>query len=112
MGDYEYETDSGCLYRLSFIRDPEEGEDEAGGPTLAAYQGAKEVSSRKVMNCPSGVYRNLVPSPGGCGSCTGETDFDAQVQLDDQANIVRIIPLFGIVVALFARLPPPHFRVP
>jgi len=105
MGDYEYETDSGCLSVKVHLRDPEEGEDEAGGPTpLLPYLGVKEVSSRKVMNCLLAEFTGtLFLVLVGCGSCTGGDRFDAQVQLDDQANIVRISLCFGIVVASLAQ---------
>ena len=39
----------------------------------------------------------------GCGSCMGGYNTEAGVQLDDQANYVRISLCFGITVATLAQ---------
>jgi len=102
MGDYEYETDSGCLSVKVHLRDPDEKEKRS--KSIVPYLGISEVNTGSVLKCLLAEYiGTLLLVLIGCGSCTGGDPDDAGVQIDDQGNFVRISLCFGIVVASLAQ---------
>lgn len=103
MGDYEYETDSGCLSVRVHLRDPEERKKQKA--TLLPYLGIGELQSKSRLfkSLMAELVGTLLLVLIGCGSCTGGDHLEADVQIDDQANIVRISLCFGITVATLAQ---------
>ena len=103
--DYDYETDSGCLSVRVHLRDKEDGNEEESSKDLLPYPGFGEIQEKGVLlrsvlaECVGTLFLVLI----GCGSCMGGDDTEAGVQLDDQANYVRISLCFGITVATLAQ---------
>ncbi|XP_023327107.1 aquaporin AQPAe.a, partial [Eurytemora carolleeae] len=98
MGDYEYETDSGCLSVRVHLRDPDEKEKENRG--FLPYLGIGEVHTTQVIRCLlAEFFGTLLLVLIGCGSCMGGDRFDADVQLSDQVYIWEssCLQIFGHV---------------
>eukprot|EP00092_Neocalanus_flemingeri_P047648 GFUD01054072.1.p1 GENE.GFUD01054072.1~~GFUD01054072.1.p1 ORF type:complete len:340 (+),score=98.78 GFUD01054072.1:82-1101(+) len=102
--DYEYETDSGCLSVRVHLRDKDEKEEESS-INLLPYPGFAELKQTSILfkailaEFVGTLFLVLI----GCGSCLGGDQHDAGVQLDDQANTVRISLCFGLTVATLAQ---------
>ena len=103
--EYEYETDSGCLSVRVHLRDKEGGNEESSSANLLPYPGLAEIQDKGAVlrsvlaECVGSLFLVLI----GCGSCMGGDNTEAGVQLDDQANYVRISLCFGITVATLAQ---------
>jgi len=102
--DYEYETDSGCLSVKVHMRDKEDNEEEES-KDLLPYIGLSELHPRSVLlrSLLAEFVGTLLLVLLGCGSCIGGDHSEAPVQVDDQANYVRISLCFGITVATLAQ---------
>jgi len=102
--EYEYETDSGCLSVKVHMRDKEDN-DEEQSKDLLPYIGLSELHPRSVLvrSLLAEFVGTLLLVLIGCGSCIGGDHTEAPVQVDDQANFVRISLCFGITVATLAQ---------
>lgn len=102
--EYEYETDSGCLSVKVHMRDKEDNEEEESRDLLP-YVGLSEVKRKSVLirSLLAEFVGTLFLVLIGCGSCIGGDHTEAPVQVDDQANTVRISLCFGITVATLAQ---------
>jgi len=102
--EYEYETDSGCLSVRVHMRDKEDNEEESS-KNLLPYPGFGEIQQKGVLfrSILAEFVGTLFLVLIGCGSCMGGDHSEAPVQVDDQANFVRISLCFGITVATLAQ---------
>ena len=103
--DYEYETDSGCLSVRVHLRDKEDGTEKEESRNLLPYPGFAELQDKKSLlsSLLAEFVGSLILVFVGCGSCMGGDTKEAPVQVDDQANTVRIALCFGITVATLAQ---------
>ena len=103
--DYEYAMESGCLSLKCNVREKDDEEEEEEDHILP-YLGVSEIKDKGELiraflaEFVGTLFLVLV----GCGSCMGGDDSEASIQLDDQANIVRISLCFGITVADIVRI--------
>merc|ERR1711970_824388 len=103
--DYEYETDSGCLSCKVHLKDKEDEKEEDQSLNLLPYIGLSELKhkSATLRSVVAEFLGTLLLVLVGCGSCMGGDEDNTNVQIDEQAKIVRISLCFGLTVATLAQ---------
>ena len=99
--EYEYHTESGCFSVKLHLVDKDQEEDEVGPTNMLPYPGLGELKPKADLTraALAELVGSLLLVLVGCGSSVGGDQFEAGVQIDDQAKVVRISTCFGLTVA-------------